>query len=314
VLGVDGSGRTQLRDMDLTPRRGHRPDSPEEKSKSRRAAAAKANVDQSNRLVADIVATTPGHALLAGLQAAGRLPTTTIVVCSSGIDTNDPVDLRALGFDSAPGQLVAFLRKANALPDLSGREVYLALAPASGPQSRLTEPISRDLTKLWTAIIEGSGGTVHEVAADSNEAATGSVPTATVPVPALITPRNKVPAGQSPPRKLELPAAALFQPDSAELINRTATARYLRDVARRIIARAATVTIVGHTALDHDGLHGSPRLSIDRAEAIRRILVELGVPPASITRVTGVGATRPVWQPPKNPRNRVVVVTITSHR
>jgi flagellar motor protein MotB len=315
VLSVDGDGRTAAHDVDLTPRRGHRPDAPEEKSTSRRAVTAKANVDQVDRLVGDVVATTAGHSLLAGLQAAGRLPATTIVICSSGIDTSDPMDLRAFGFDSPPSQLVTFLRNADALPDLHGRDVYLALAPAHGPQQRLTLPIVRDLTALWTAIIEASGGTVHEVASASTAAAVSTVRTPAVPVPRLVTPANHRPTGPTnAPIRVELPAAALFRPDSMELIDRDATAREMRAVAERIVARAATVTIVGHTALDRDGLHGSPRLSLDRAKVIERILVQLGVPSRSIVRVTGVGATQPTRQPPTDPRNRVVVVMITPRR
>jgi outer membrane protein OmpA-like peptidoglycan-associated protein len=313
VLSVDGDGGTRTQGVDLTPRRGHQPDSPQEESGIRRAAAARANVDLVDHDVTGVVATQPGHALLAGLQAAGRLPGRTIVVCSSGIDTDDPIDLRAFGFDSSPAQLVAYLRRADALPDLHGREIYLALTPPSGRQARLTEPINRDLTRLWTEIIEASGGTVRTVAAGSSVASVGTVPTPPVRVPVLVTPRH-APAPAAPPVPVLLPAATLFQPDSAALIDRAATLRELHGMAQQIITHAATVTIVGHTALDHDGLHGSPQLSIDRARVIEGILRQLGVPARSITQVTGVGPTKPVRQPPQDPGNRVVVVTITAHR
>jgi outer membrane protein OmpA-like peptidoglycan-associated protein len=74
------------------------------------------------------------------------------------------------------------------------------------------------------------------------------------------------------------------------------------------------VTIVGHTALDRDGLSAGRQLSLARARVIDRLLRELGVPPEAITSVTGVGPTKPVRRPPNNPANRVVVVTLTPHR
>jgi outer membrane protein OmpA-like peptidoglycan-associated protein len=309
VLGVDGDGSSTTRTIDLTPRRGRSI----EKSPDRRATAAAANVDLVDSAVAGVVATRSGHALLAGLQEAGRRAEATIVICSSGIDTDDPMDLRALGFDYPPAKLVAFLRRQRELPDLAGREVYLALGPAAGSQRRLTTPIARQLGDTWVAVLEAAGARVQVVAPASQLPPVGAVATAAVRVPEVVTPRGDTPSKPAPTvQTVVLPGAVLFRPDSPELLDRRQAVATLRGTADTIIHGSATVTIVGHTALDRDGMSAGTELSRQRAGAIRDLLVSLGVRPAAIGPVTGVGPRDPVVKNnPKDPGNRVVVVTIT---
>nr|MDT0663872.1 OmpA family protein [Micromonospora sp. DSM 115978] len=73
-----------------------------------------------------------------------------------------------------------------------------------------------------------------------------------------------------------------------------------------------TVSVVGHTADDGSGPDSGGPLSTRRAEVVRDLLVEMGLPASSIRDVRGVGAREPLVQPPDSPANRTVVVTVTT--
>ena len=104
-----------------------------------------------------------------------------------------------------------------------------------------------------------------------------------------------------------LPAAVLFQPNSPNCSTRLAAQRELDDVVAAAGAAAHTVSVVGHTADDGSGPDGGGPLSTERAEIVRDLLVEMGVPAASVTDVRGVGAAEPLVEPSDSPANRAVV-------
>jgi outer membrane protein OmpA-like peptidoglycan-associated protein len=312
VLGIDGDGTTTKQPVDLTPRRGNSANGDVERTPKRRDAAADRNVAKVDAMVADTVATKSGHALLAGLQEAGRLPAKKILVVSSGIDTNDPFDLRKTGFDYPAGALIAYLTKKNALPKLADREVVLALSPPDGAQAALNEPSRRNLERLWTAVLKASGAQVRLVASRSSAESAGTVATPAVDVPAVPTPRPTSTPG-SDELTFVMPAALLFEPNQAILLDAQEARVQLRTVVDHV-TRTTTLTIRGHTAFVAGAPQDGVPLSRQRAQVIERLLRQLGVHPAAITKVDGVGHRDPLVQPSDDPRNRVVVVVLTTRR
>lgn len=307
VLGVDGDGTTQRQVVDLTPRRGNRPDGDIEHIGSHRETAVRAAVERVDGLVGSVAATRPGHALFAGLLAAGQLPARTIIICSSGLDTALPVDLRTLGFDYPPEDLVGYLKRIDALPRLGGKHVLLALAGTAGAQQEPTEPVRRELAKLWTAVLTAAGATVTPVAPPTARPPVTQVATPTVPIPRLQPPPRR--PSRPGPVRVVLPSAVTFRSNSAELLDPAGAATAVAQIARLVVGRS-TVSIVGHTAHDQDDADRGVPLSRDRARVIEQLLRRAGVPAGAITAVTGVGSAEPLYQPDTDARNRAVVVTV----
>lgn len=313
VVGVDGDGSTRAQGIDLVPRRGGKPDGDEERTPKRREVAADRNVDRVDAAVAGIVATRPGHALLAGFQEAGRQKADTIVVVSSGLDTNNPFDLRKTGFDYSPADLVTYLKKENALPTLSGKTVLLALSAADGTQQKLDEPSRRNVERLWTAVLKASGATVRTVASRSEQTSVATVATPPIPVPVIESPHPpEAGSGVTPSTTFILPANLLFKPNLPTLADPAEARAQLQTVVDHVDA-GTTISIEGHTAYVQGAPSDGVPFSRKRALAIRSLLLELGVRPAAITQVTGVGHLHPIVQPADDPRNRAVLVVLT-HR
>jgi outer membrane protein OmpA-like peptidoglycan-associated protein len=306
VVGVDGDGTTSSEVFDLTPRRRS---GDEEHTPKRREAAVEGRVEEIDRALSGIVSAAPGHALLAGLQEVGRIPVQTVVVVSSGIDTNDPFDLRRTGFDYPSADLISYLRKADALPELSGRDVILALSPAAGRQPALDEPSRRNVERLWTDLLRASGATVRSTATGSQDEPAGTVDTPAVPIPEITSPTPKpTPGGRV--TTFILPGNLLFEPNKATLLDPREAATRLRTVVAEVDGRT-TVKVVGHTALAPGGTDDGRALSTRRAHVIRNLLVGLGVPARAVTGAVGVGHSQPIVKPATDPRNRAVVVILT---
>jgi flagellar motor protein MotB len=297
VLEVDGDGSTRAKDVDLTPRYGEEID----QIAGRRSLAADANVAAIDAELRTSAATVAGRSLLAGFQAAARLPGRRVIYAvSSGLDINDPLDLRRIGWDTPPAHVVAFLRRADELPRLQGRTVVLSLLPATGEQPQLGQPEKDSLAALWVAILQAAGARVSLAPVDALPAtATIAVPTVAVPPPATFSDSTCTVA-----------APALFVYGTADLVNRDSAVGDLRDCAQVAASGRYTISITGHTSQDPGtGPSGGGPLSTARAEAVRDLLVnDLAVPAALITQVRGVGASRPLCSPVDAACNRAVVI------
>ncbi len=105
--------------------------------------------------------------------------------------------------------------------------------------------------------------------------------------------------------------APLFTRGSAEP---TPMLRALVDVVASVAALTTNaVSIAGHTdatPFDVGGEDGNWRLSSERAEATRRLLVGAGLEAERIAEVAGRAATEPMVDDPRDPRNRRVAITL----
>ncbi|MDX2698393.1 OmpA family protein [Streptomyces ipomoeae] len=211
----------------------------------------------------------------------------TVVLVSSGVQTVDPLDVRTLGWTFDAGATVRDLKRRGLVPDARGRHVeFVGLGIAYGTQPELPLPAARRITALWRAVCTASGAASCTVR-DEDIPRLPSASDRPVPV---------VPVAASPTScrgSFVVPASVTFAADDATL--RDDADRYLSPIAdslRRCPADRA-VHITGHTAQVDTGTSGY-ELSAARAQAVRDRLVRLGVAPALIVRVDGVGSTRPV--------------------
>ena len=196
-----------------------------------------------------------------------------ILVIDNGLQTAGEFRLqtpRALFSD--PAELVDTLAASRRLPDLTGIEVtWVGLGSSAQPQAVPAERPRANLRDLWTAIIEKAGGrtTFAGSLADGAPAAPGLPPV--TPVDVSDTP---IDAGN--------PCPTLFD-DQVGFVANQATFRdperartVLRPIADGLRARAQRAHLVGYVAQPE---RPSPRpLSLQRADAVRDLLVELGVP------------------------------------
>lgn len=237
----------------------------------------------------------------------------TVVLVSSGVQTVDPLDVRALGWDLDADAVAGDLKSRGLVPDARGRRVeFLGLGIAFGTQPALPLPAAKRITELWRAVCAASGADACVVRDDDLPRALSASerPVPVVPVDATATACQ----GSS-----VLPASVAFAADRAVLLD--GADLYLRPIADglRRCPGARTVRIGGHTARVGPGVSGV-ELSALRAGAVRERLVALGVAPGLFGPVEGFGSARPtvdnmpggVFSEPLARQNRRVEITVTT--
>lgn len=266
--------------------------------------------------LAGVRATTPEADQLAALDVAARAVDDggAVVLLDSGLQTTGDLDFRADGMlDAQPAEVVAFLTGKDALPDLRNRQVVLiGTGDTAAPQQQLDTAGRRRLVELWSAIATAGGASCVQAVTRpvSGDAADGVPAVSVVPVaaPAAFVPCGRTVLGDG--------GSVGFTPDTANLRDPAAARQTLADLAKVLTGGRQRVELIGTTAGRGDGL----ALSGDRAAAVKRELVALGVPGDRIT-TRGVGNTWPDREPDVAPdgtllpgpaaRNRSVVVQLS---
>jgi outer membrane protein OmpA-like peptidoglycan-associated protein len=289
-------------EIDLTPMRGQKV----ENSGNRRETATQAKLDDLERLVRNAVAARPGLNTLGLLDDAARgnggAP---VVVLSSGVSTDPPLDLRQWHWPDDARSVVSFLANHRYLPlYLAHREVrFYYLGDVAGTQPI---PPSSARVLLDQLYIEACYRAGADLCVAEDDAPSGIAPAATEPVPIVDVPSWTPPPPPAPTAceaVVNLPTSLLFPPDSSTL---TAEAdRVLRPLAQRMIGahgHQIVSLIRGHTSDAGPGTGKS--LSEQRARHVADELIALGVQPQWIVKVDGVGETEqlaPDWNPDGTP-------------
>lgn len=320
---ADGDNHTETLSFDLTPRtdRGD-----EIKPPSARATAISDMLVERRVAMNAFDTTSPGRSALAGLQAVKSGGTGPVLLVTVGLDTNDPLDMAALGFDALIGDVVEDLAANNEIPDLDGREVWLVWVPTAGEQAPLRQPQRDYRDQLYTGIIEAAGGTVTRILDTEAAPAGGAGQSPAVPIPAA--PETFVPTVESEPpaptpegspdpgsptvQTCVLPTGVFFHPEIAEFLDRDAAKTAVQYCLGDTILPGTTVDLIGRTACTQRPPDNATALQVsrDRAEAVEALVVELGVDAGNVT-TKGVGATQPLRDPCDDGFNRSVEVTVT---
>lgn len=104
----------------------------------------------------------------------------------------------------------------------------------------------------------------------------------------------------------------MFDTGSARISDRTRA--LLRVIAEALLDMPNALTISGHTdsvPYSRAGSYSNWELSADRANATRRVLLDTGISPARITRISGLADTQPLdAENPAAPENRRISVTV----
>lgn len=282
VAGDTAAGRH----IDLTPRRvldgGHT----EVEHGPGRVFMTKATIDGLHSTLAALAPAAGTPDLLRAIGDAARLaPGGTMIVADSGVTTVDPLDLRVLGWDQDPGEIVSDLLRRGLVPDLRGWAVrFTGLGRVAGRQEPLPSPQLRWLADLWTAQCRAGGAASCTVAQPDLQDAP---PTSTRQAPAVAVPDVKTVPGPAGERVTNLPASRLGFREGSWALGPDADSALVDVVAAARDGRHV-VEVVGYVAFWGPEDYRA-QLSTRRAQAVADRIVAAGVPAELVTAV-GAGA------------------------
>jgi outer membrane protein OmpA-like peptidoglycan-associated protein len=290
--------------------------------KAKNKSGAKKAVGDQARLLSTTITTAAPRAgevdLLHALDLAARALSAvrgskTILVVDSGLQTSGALRFQDPGMLSAdPGEVADLLEHDNALPDLDGTEmVFSGLGDTASPQRPLTTALRKNVVAVWTAIAERAGAKVTVLEAPLTAPSRAGLP-AVMPVPVPTVGHSVVPAEGSA-RVLELSQQTVaFVSDSSAYLDPATARKALMPLARQIRDRGAHVRLTGATASAGTAA-GRARLSLARADAVKRTLVELGVSASQIS-TSGVGSDWPGYLPDRDRAGQLVPALAAQNR
>jgi OOP family OmpA-OmpF porin len=242
--------------------------------------------------VAALLPKAPEADVLAALGEAARITPEggTVVLIDSGLQTTGQIRFQDPGtFGADPNEFVAYLRARSLMPSLTGRSVVLVgLGNTAEPQAALDPSLRTRVTALWQTVATAAGASCVEVidTAASRSSVTTDVPVTLVTLP-TVPPFQ--PCGETVLRDGDTVG---FLPDQAVFREPAAARATLQELAALVINGRQAVELIGTTAMAGPSEESRIDLSNRRAEAVKAVLVELGVPAERIT-TRGVGATWP---------------------
>lgn len=272
-------------------------------------------VNQLKNLIDQTRADNPEVDLLAAISLAARSVTEavgprTIVVIDSGLQTTGALrfqDQDGALLNANPDEVVELLRRTQQLPNLTGmRVIFTGLGDTAAPQQPLPAPARAVLVALWTKIVESAGGKaeVKQAPLPSTRTMDGLPPVTIVPVAAKSI-------GPLPSITVLRDGTVGFVPDQAVFRDPGQARAVLADYAREITnGRQALLT--GTTASAGTSEYRL-RLSQERANAVRDLLVSLGAPADRIS-TRGLGSDFPGYVPDHDPQGNLDPVPAAQNR
>lgn len=270
-----------------------------------------ARADKAARLelveaVQEAAAKTPETDLISAISLASRMlsagtaDTKVMVIRHSGVNTGASLPMQDLDLlNSDPAKLLDQLDAAAMLPQLNGVAVeFYGLGDVAGSQGTLSAQQVQWLKSFWQAFFDRTGANVtfHTdiVSGDALNNGHTVTPLAAAGAPTFV----KVSAEQ-----------VAFQPDSTTFLDEAAARAALNGLAEQLKGTSAAHYIVaGSTAqVDNASREGAQALSLARAQAVRDVLVEAGVPAGQLTCL-GLGNEPTSVRSANEPENRCTYV------
>lgn len=241
----------------------------------------------------------------------------TIVLVDSGLQTTGVLDYTAGGtLQASPADLANQIEAKGHLPDLTGMTViFVGIGDTAEPQKALDQQQKTQLRGQWQAIAQEAGAACVKVdpAPLTGPAGLGLLPVKTVDVPDAkpLAFADRVVIGSD---------SIAFKDNSAELLDPVAAKTKLQEIATSLASSGRSITLTGTTANDQNPA-GEKTLSQARAEAVKALLVDLGVDAGTIT-TEGVGINFPGYVkdidangkqiPSLAAKNRTVILSVNS--
>lgn len=252
-----------------------------------RKQAVERHVARIRQVLVSAKAHRPEADVLKGLSQAARLAGRggNIAVLDSGLATEGQIDFRQVGMLNAdPAEVVSFLKDGEVLPDLVQRHVlFQGLGNTVEPQPELGEKYIKRLSAMWTTIADKAGAACSAVV--NPPTSRGSIPG--VPSVSVVSPPTAAPIEPCGERALTDAENVGFLRGNAEFRDPEGATETLKRVAASLGATADPIELVGTTSSE-GGDAVNIQLSEARAEKVRSVLIQLGIPAKRIT-ARGVG-------------------------
>jgi OOP family OmpA-OmpF porin len=272
-------------------------------------------VDTLNQILAgtaspasDIRAQVPQADLLDALAVAGGelrgAGGGNLVVIDSGLQTMDPLNFTTGLLADDPQTIVSFLKNANELPDLSGLSVEFSdLGWTAPPQPSLSIAERARVTQIWAAIATAAGASCVFVDPTPPQSRT-ELPG--LPSVSVVTPPKQPNAVVScSVTNLNDANNVGFEFASTTFRDPAGARATLQRLARVMISTGESVTLTGATSSEGSN-EFNQQLSLQRAQAVEAVLIQLGVPANRITAI-GDGSHLPGRLNDKGPNGQLLI-------
>lgn len=245
-------------------------------------------------------------AIAAGEVGAGG----DVIIMDSGLQTSSPLNFTTGLLADDPETITTFLKNANELPNLAGRRVeFSGLGWTASPQQELSIANRAKVGEIWTDIAKAAGASCVELdpTPDTNAAISG-LPAVSVVV-------------QPPPRQAPAKCSVTdlddsnnvgFNFDSTTFRDPTGADATLRQLAKVIISSGDSVTLTGATSSEGSDAYNL-QLSIERANKVKAVLIQLGVPSSRIT-AHGDGSHLPGRLNDRGPNGQLLIGPAIANR
>ncbi|MEV0129733.1 OmpA family protein [Dactylosporangium sp. NPDC050688] len=208
----------------------------------------------------------------------------TVVLLDSGLQTVAPLDFHDGNLLSAePEEVATALKQRDQLPSLKDRTVLLVgIGYTAEPQQTLDTRQRNNLIEIWRAIAKAAGATCVEV----YDVAGGDPPATGLPPVSKVTPPAEKPVQVCGTTILANSGRVGFKKNIAVFIDQRAAEQAIGEIADVMRTGSQRAKLIGTTATDQS-VEFRAKLSLDRANAVRDVLVRLGI---SADRIETVGA------------------------
>jgi len=254
----------------------------------------RAQVPQANVLEALAVAAD-------NLEAAGG---GNLIMVDSGLQTTDPLNFTTGLLADDPQTIVSYLKSAGELPDLKGLRVqFSGLGWTAAPQQSLDLPDRNNVTGIWQDIALAAGASCVEIdtTTPSNRTSLSGLPPVSVVTPPA---QGEAPTSCST-TDLNDSNNVGFEFDSTTFRDPSGAQATLQKLANVIISTSESVTLTGATSSEGSDAYNM-QLSLERAEAVKNLLVQMGVPARRITTV-GDGSHLPGRLNDRGPNGQLLI-------
>lgn len=239
-----------------------------------------------------------------------------LLILDSGLSTAGIVNFDNGLLYEEPETIVNSLKEQSALPDLTGYSItWTGLGDVSSPQEPLLPADIQNLQKIWNAILQASGAEVKFINGYPSVEKDDGLPQ----VSTILLNKEKPILNQNKTMEEKIvlnEEKILFQPDTADFADYDEAIKTLRPIAKILKENQIHIGLAGTTATLPTN-EECKQLSLERAEAVRQLLIKLGVDEGKIKEVIGIGYEHEFhipdideqgFQNEKAPLNRTVII------
>ena len=254
----------------------------------------------------DIRAQTPQADMLGALAVAASEvpPGGNVIVMDSGLQTTGLLNFTAGLLNDDPQTIVNYLKSAGELPDMTGQHVYfVGLGWTAPPQPALDVRNRTRVVQTWEKLVTAAGAScvAFDPSAPVLQNAVPNRPLVTIVTP----PPPPPPPGRCSVTDLGDANNVGFDFDSTTFRNPAGAHATLQKLADVMLRTGESVKLTGATSSEGSDQHNLA-LSSQRADAVKNVLVQMGVPSSRIT-TAGVGSHLPGRLNDRGPNGQLLI-------